>query len=205
MVVTNVQTSINTADELNEFVSGINFQGILPNEMSIDFTPNEMFAEITENNFSTADQGLDFSIPDNNDISIDADNFRDGRATLTFDGTSYTFPFVICTSVQELSRKYPQLNFSPYISNYLIFIGMGNSKYSELEIIEEQAFQVIEYFQVFVDPDEAYAALRGYFSIPHKSIYRFYGNFNKEFKVITSIGEVYYPNYSSYTLELHCE
>ncbi|HNP18830.1 MAG TPA: hypothetical protein PKL31_10380 [Fulvivirga sp.] len=196
-----IQHSINTVDELNQLVMGINFQGTLSNGMTIDFTPSQLYTNMEGNSFTNA-QGFNYTYP----ITITSDGFGDGNASLDISGKIFSFPLLLCTTVKEISVRYPELQISPTILNYSVYFAAGNSKYTERDIIYGVPFQVDHMFTILVNPNETY--LDGTFISSKGTYYDINGDYKINGKFIVSTGyaqDIFEDNKSeSYTLLMRC-
>ncbi len=198
----NIQYSINTVDELNQLVMGINFQGTLSNGMTINFTPNQLYTNMEDNAFTNA-EGFNFTQP----MTITSSGFSEGNASLDVFGKIFKFPLLFCTTAKELSIRYPELQISPTILNYAVYLAAGNSKYTERDVIYGVPFQVDHMFTILVNPNKT--NLDGTFVSSKGTYYDISGDYKSDGDLIVSSGIAYdiFDNYQSetYILQMNCD
>ncbi|TRX58215.1 hypothetical protein FNH22_14220 [Fulvivirga sp. M361] len=138
--------------EILELVKGLNFSGVLPNGMAINFSPGGPFLGIGSNEYTSAPQGFSFS--DQEQTTIDGLNFSKGNATLTINGQPRNYSFVTCFTLGELRRRFPDLfNFDPGFDNWLYFIAVSSNDYSVEQVVRGDNFRVDEILTIFVSPN----------------------------------------------------
>ena len=138
--------------EIMELVKGLNFSGVLPNGMAINFSPGGPLLGIGSNEYASAPQGFSFSDPEQ--TTIDGLNFSEGSATLTINGQPRNYPFVTCFTLGELRRRFPGIfNSDPDFDNWLYFIAVSSNDYSVEQVVRGDNFRVDEILTIFVSPN----------------------------------------------------
>lgn len=177
----NVST-INTVEELNEFVSGINFEIDLSSDKSFSFIPSRDFNLLDGTNFSSMEEGFDYS---GNTFRVT--NNGSAELTIYFSSTiSITFDYAICTSVESIGRNYPDIAINPEFNNYLVYIATTSSKYSNKDLITGEPIFSEPYIQVIINPFDG-NSFSGFFAI-NSQIYSMSGSFKLSNKGMTSTG-----------------
>lgn len=138
----NLQLSSNKINlMISDKVAGINFTGILPGGMTVDFTPATHFSGEAPVNFVSPSSGYNFTTPQKS--FFDAAEFRQSEAVLTLNGQDIHFQYGFCTSYLELRNRFPDLFQSdPALNDLLVFIAIGNRAFEIREVITDKVFKV---------------------------------------------------------------
>ena len=207
----NSNYDINSIAELSDFMRGINFEVTLSDGKVVEFTPREVLTESGTNSFTDEDGGFQFT-DQQGSFSTTANN---GTAKLRFEKEEYTFDLVICTTINELKWKYPDLTLSPYYDDLLIYIAVEFDNYSESEVVHGDHLFVVNSLHLVVDDRFGNApVLNGDFYAATEERISLQGDVEENEKGLHGSGSAYtliynYTGYleifySDFSLELTC-
>ncbi|MTI21560.1 hypothetical protein E1176_11070 [Fulvivirga sp. RKSG066] len=169
---TPLRTSINSVDDLQEFISGLTYTYTDEAGNIVEFVPNNIYSDMPSTNFVWSSDGFDSK----NNESISLQN--EGSAILIVNGVEKKMNNVICTTVLDLKNRYPDIYFDNKFLDYYVFIAAVD-KFSDEELINPSIGTITEYMQFLINPnatsDDGSRALGFY--IESEDILYFYGNY----------------------------
>lgn len=195
--------TIRTVEGLYKYIQGINFEVTLPDGNIVRFSPGKTTAEASQTYFTVDDGGFRFTSSDS-PFEVNAGN---GNAILNFEEETLEFDLVICTTVWELVRKYPEISVPDGYPDYLLYVAVELDHYSERQAVLGEAVDVVNVLQLIVGP-RINSPLEGYLTRPSGEDIKLFGSYVHDNDNFISSGYSYFRRngdiYSAYNLKLAC-
>ena len=195
--------SLESVDQLNEAIQGINFVGTTPNGQKVSFSLSQQFSQMGQPKYG---QMEGFQFAKDEQVVID---LGDGEESLGYiemidpegERELYAnFEFVFCTTFDQLRNDYPQLAIALELGDVEFYVALSQPDHTILEVFEKE-IRFEDYLVSYIRPGEFNIVnnLETQFGVR----YSFIGDFFKENQEIISYGDVNGTDLS-YRFELSC-